>query len=232
VADALWRRRFGGPLSDGLLRLTAALGLASIPLVLLVPASGPLVGFALVTMWTHGPFAPFMPAAYEPVLMLFGTQYPPVLVAVVGALSDICVEWLDYGLFRAIAQRGLPARIREHGAYLRALHWFRRWPFVTVFVTALTPLPDWVVRLIAPAAGYPLSRYLAAMGLGRVPNFWFYATMGRQLRVPGWVLMAVVPVSILLLVLPFLRSHPRTVTAGNGEPGLAVAVKQTAVGWR
>ncbi|MDH4131108.1 MAG: VTT domain-containing protein [Gemmatimonadota bacterium] len=224
MAEALSRRRFGGPLSDGLLRVTAGLGLASIPLVLLVPASGPLVGFALVTMWTHGPFAPFMPAAYEPVLMLFGTQYPPMFVAVVGALSDLCVEWLDYGLFRAIALRGLPARIREHDAYLRALHWFRRWPFVTVFVTALTPLPDWVVRLIAPAAGYSVPKYLVAMGLGRVPNFWFYATMGSQLDVPGWVFLAVIPVSLLLLALPFLRRRRKAAPAGSDKPSLAVAV--------
>jgi len=223
VAEALWSRRFGGPLSDGLLRVTGGLGLASIPLVLFVPASGPLVGFALVTMWTHGPFAPFMPAAYEPVLMLFGTQYAPVVVAVVGALSDLCVEWLDYGLFKAIAQRGLPARIREHDAYQRALLWFGRRPFLTVFVTALTPLPDWVVRVIAPAAGYSVSRYLVAMALGRVPNFWFYAAMGRQLNVPGWVFMAVVPVSLLLLALPFVRRHRKAVTRGSGEPGLAVA---------
>jgi uncharacterized membrane protein YdjX (TVP38/TMEM64 family) len=203
--------------------VSGGLGLTSIPLVLFVPTSGPLVGFALVTMWTHGPLAPFMPAAYEPVLMLFGTQYPPVFVAVIGALSDLCVEWLDYGLFKAIAQRGLPARVREHDAYQRALLWFRKWPFLTVFVTALTPLPDWVVRVIAPAAGYSVSRYLVAMGLGRVPNFWFYAAMGRQLKVPGWVFIAVVPVSLLLLVLPFLRRHRKAVTCRSGEPSLAVA---------
>ena len=223
MAETLRNRRFGGPLSDGLLRMTGVLGLAAIPLVLFVPTAGPLVGFALVTMWTHGPFAPFMPAAYEPVLMLFGTQYPPVFVAVVGAASDLCVEWLDYGLFRAIAQRGLPARIREHDAYLRALTWFRRWPFVTVFVTALTPLPDWVVRVIAPAAGYPVLKYLVAMGLGRVPNFWFYATMGRQLHVPGWVFLAVIPTSLLLLILPFVRRRRKAAPDGSGEPGLAVA---------
>ena len=224
MARALGSRRFGGPLSDGLLRVTGGLGLAAIPLVLWVPAAGPLVGFAFVTMWTHGPLAPFMPAAYEPVLMLIGTQYAPVLVAVIGTLSDLCVEWLDYKLFRAIALRGLPPRVSEHDAYRRALLWFGRRPFLTVFVTALTPLPDWVVRVIAPAAGYSVPRYLVAMALGRAPNFWFYAAMGRQLRVPGWLFLAVVPVSLLLLVLPFLRRHRSLVVRSSGEPGLATAV--------
>ena len=42
---------------------------------------GKLGSFVLTTLWVHGPWSPLLPAAYEPVLLLFGKLYPPLLIA-------------------------------------------------------------------------------------------------------------------------------------------------------
>ena len=49
---------------------------------------GQFGAFILTTLWVHGPWSPLLPAAYEPVLMVFGKLYPPLLIAAVGVLTS------------------------------------------------------------------------------------------------------------------------------------------------
>ncbi len=171
-------RRFGSPAADRVLRGTGVVAALAIPLTLLVPQVAPLTAFLLITVWVHGPVSPLLPAAYEPVLILFGRMYSPLLIALLGTLGDLYVEYLDYHLFRRLGGFGPYAALQQRPLFARAVALFRRRPFFTVWIFAFTPLPDWMIRLIAPAAGYSIPRYLLAMALGRLPQFWLLAAIG------------------------------------------------------
>ncbi len=200
MADGLWTRRRGTPLGDGVVRGTGVLAAAAALLALVWKDAALLAAFALITVWVHGPASPFLPAAYEPTLLFFGRLYPPLLVAVLGTLANLYVEMLDYWLIVRLGDVGPYRRLRERPWFARVVRLFARRPFLTVWVFGWSPLPDWIIRLIAPAARYPVGRYLVALGLGRLPRFWLLAALGAWL-VPPPALLAGVAVGASLIAL-------------------------------
>lgn len=193
---SLLTRPYGDRHWDGIVRGTGIMAAVGIPLVLMAPTTAPLLVFVLATLWTHGPLAVFMPAAYEPILAHFGGLYPPVAVAALGTLADLLVEYVDYHVFRVLCTGAHTRRTLDHRVVQQAIRWFNRAPFLTTFVFALTPLPDWAIRLVAPAAGYPVPRYLLAMGLGRFPNFLLFAAAGTVWHPDARVLVVMLCASV------------------------------------
>ncbi|MEO6056674.1 MAG: hypothetical protein ABIQ49_07535, partial [Gemmatimonadales bacterium] len=102
MAEPLLHRRFGSRTWDGILRGTAAIALGSIGIILWLPGATTLVVFVLLTLGCHGPLSPFLPATYEPILLLYGQLYPPLLIALLGALTSAAAEYLNYHLYRAL----------------------------------------------------------------------------------------------------------------------------------
>lgn len=191
MADGPLRRRYGTPLWDGLVRGTGAVAAVAAVLALCWKDAAVLAGFVMLTVWVHGPLSPFLPVVYEPTLLLFGRLYAPLLIALLGTVGNLYVEFLDYWLFRMLGGFGPYRRLQDHPLFARAVRLFAKRPFLTVWVFAWSPLPDWMVRMIAPAARYPIGRYLVAMGLGRLPRFWLLAALGSWLLPPPWLLLAV-----------------------------------------
>ncbi len=191
MADRWLTRPRGTPMWDGIVRGTGAVGGAAIVLSLLWRDAAMLAAFVLVTVWVHGPLSPFLPAAYEPTLMFFGRLYPPLLIAAVGTAANAYVEFLDYHLLARLGDTRPYRRLRQHPLFDRAVRLFDRRPFFTVWMFAWSPLPFWMVRLLAPAARYPVRRYLAATALGRFPRFWLLAALGAVFMPPTWLLVTV-----------------------------------------
>lgn len=191
--SAWWLRPRGDVIWDGVLRSSAVLGVAGIALALFAaPAVGGLVGFAVVTMWVNGPVGIFLPATYEPIVMLFGRVYPPLWVGLTGVLASVYVEFLNYHLYARILHTPRLTLLRENGVVQRLLPLFRRAPFFTVWLCSWSPLPHWTVRVLAPLAGYPVARFLWATALGRFPRLWFFAALGALPIPPRFVTGAVV----------------------------------------
>jgi len=180
-------------------RGTGLIALLAIPAVLLLPVDfGGLVGFVLVSMWVNGPLGIFLPATYEPILMLFGEIYPPVLVGLLGIFGVLYVEYLNYHLYSKLLHSESLRVVRESRPVARALRIFERAPFFTIWLHSWSPLPYWVVRILAPIGRYPPRRYLLATFLGRFPRLWFFAALGAWLHVDVRILAAVSGCSILL----------------------------------
>lgn len=175
--DGLTRTR-GNRTWDGVVRGTGLVGLLAIPLVTLYPETGPLTGFLLVTIWVNGPIAPFLPATYEPILMIFGRLYPPVLIATIGIVGTIYVEFLNYHLYRKILELDAAEGLREHRTTRKVVDLFERMPFFTVWLCSWSILPYWSVRFLSPLAGYPVGKQMLATFLGRFPRLWFFAALG------------------------------------------------------
>ncbi|MBI4419232.1 MAG: VTT domain-containing protein [Gemmatimonadetes bacterium] len=174
---------------DRLLWASGAVALLGIVLASAVTQASDLAVLFSLTLLTNGPYSIVLPVAYEPVVMVFGRLYPPVLVAALGTLGQIMVEHVNYRVYGAALRSRLFAGMRESRWVRRVVCWFRAQPFFTVFVCALTPIPFWAARICASLDGYPLGRYLAATAAGRFPRLWFYAALGSALPVDTNVLL-------------------------------------------
>jgi uncharacterized membrane protein YdjX (TVP38/TMEM64 family) len=203
-------RRHGNLAWDGVVRGSGILALLAIPGVLWLPAAfGGMVGFTLVTIWVNGPLGIFLPATYEPILMLFGRVYPPVLVGFVGILGVLYVEYLNYHLYGKLLHLDAFRAVRESRTVLRVVGLFRRAPFFTVWLCSWSLLPYWVVRILAPISRYPTRKYLLATFLGRFPRLWFFAALGVWWKVDTAVLAAISLGSIVLAVGVYVLKHTR-----------------------
>ena len=218
-------RRYGTPIADGALRVTAVIGLVAIPLAYLVPGAAELVVFGLITIWLHGPASPLFPATYEPTLLLFGQLYSPLSIALLGTLGCLWVEWINYHLHQSVLRHRALARFRaaiERGRFIRL---FQRWPFFAVWLCIISPIPDWIVRILAPISGYSIRRYLLAGALGNLIRFWLVAAIGQRWRPDprslGWVFLVSMTIALALLVARLRRPRPRADIAPSVATSIA-----------
>ncbi|MFI5209888.1 MAG: VTT domain-containing protein [Gemmatimonadales bacterium] len=180
IARGLLRRR-GSLEWDAAVRGTAVMALAAIPALLWLPRVGELTVFMLATIWCHGPLSPLLPATFEPILMHFGRLYHPLVIALLGTVGNVYIEYFNYRLYGGVLR--LEALARMNGAVERGrlMRWFERSPFFAVWFGTVTPIPDWLGRIVASVADYPQGRYLLAFSLGRFPRFLLFASLGAWL---------------------------------------------------
>ena len=185
-------RRYGNLAWDGVVRGTGLVALAAIPVLLWFPppVSGLMV-FLIITIFLNGPLGVFLPATYEPILMLFGRIYPPVLIGFIGIIGTLYIEGLNYYLYAKILQLKAFTPTRESVMVKRVVGWFQKAPFFTVWLCSWSPFPYWTVRVLAPIAEYPVRKYLLATFLGRFPRLWFFAALGAIWGVSYQVLLAI-----------------------------------------
>jgi len=209
---AVLTRRRGTPQWDAVLRSTGVIGLLAIYPVIRWPDVAGLVAFLCITIFVNGPLAPLLPATYEPVLMIAGRAYSPLLVALVGIAGTLFVEYINYYLYRAILFHPKLDRARASGTVRRTVALFEKSPFFTVWLCSWSPLPYWAVRFLAPLAGYPVRPYLVATFLGRMPRLWFFAALGSVIPVgTQWLVMITATMIVVAIVVAVHRQ--RAVTA-------------------
>jgi membrane protein YqaA with SNARE-associated domain len=177
---------------DILLRSTAVFALAGIPVALYVPDAIPLVWLVLLGMPANGPLSPILPTAFEPLIMEAAKYKPALVVGAVATAVYIYMEYLNFHLYRWVLLRDRLEKFRTKGWVQRAVTAFGRWPFATVIIFAVTPLPFWVARILAILKSYSIPRFMVATAIGRFPRFFLYAWLGEILKVPAWALIAVV----------------------------------------
>lgn len=201
MAESIWRRRFGNAVWDAIVRGSIALAVVAIGVVLSVPQAANLVWFSLVTIWVHGPISPWLPATYEPILMLYGREYPPVLLASIGSLGSAYIEYFNYHLYERLLRLNRLSRLRARAQGSWVVRLYRRRPFLAVWLCALSPIPDWTVRILSPLTGFPAGRHALGFLLGRFPKFWLIAALGTHWMVDKRLLLGVVLGSIALALL-------------------------------
>jgi uncharacterized membrane protein YdjX (TVP38/TMEM64 family) len=193
-------RRYGDRSCDLLLRATAAVSLAAIPATVLSSDWGAFAGLALFMMWANGPYSPMLPAVSEPVLMLYGCCYAPLPVGLVGTLGIVVVETINYRIYGWAGRLESVRTLRGRASVRRLARGFGRRPFLTVVVGGIGVLPLWVVRALAAFEGYPLSRYLTAAALGRLPRLVLVSALGVSLAIPSTWLAGMAALVIVVAV--------------------------------
>jgi len=214
------------PTETRVLAAATATALGAAALAVWLPRTTKLVGFVLLTIACHGPLSPFLPAMFEPILLLYGQLHPPLLIAVVGALTSVGAECLNYHLYRTLLGCDSLDRVMRSGPARAVASVFARQPFLAVWVCAWSPLPDWAARILASHAHYPVARYLLAFLVGRIPKFWLLATIGLHWVPSGQVIFGVVAGSVLLSV---VGGWTRRAAGGPGaSPGDVVSIPSTS----
>lgn len=207
----------GNRMWDAVVRGTGAVALLGIVLVLLFPRSGPLIGLGIFTIWISGPLSPFFPVGLEPVLMLFGRLYAPWLVAAATTAAGLYIEFLNYYLYGHVAGLDSARSFRESRVVRWSRDLFERRPFFATWFCAWSPVPFWVVRILAPLADYPVGKYLVANLLGRYPKMWVFAAVGVWWSVSDRVLI-IAAVAGLALGLLIWAVRSWRVRSGGDEP--------------
>jgi uncharacterized membrane protein YdjX (TVP38/TMEM64 family) len=218
LAAALTRRR-GSPQWDAVLRGTGVVALIALYPALRWPDIAGLAVFLGITIFVNGPLAPLLPATYEPILIMTGRAYPPLLVALVGIAGTLYIEYLNYHLYRAALFHPKLDRARASGLVRRTVALFEKSPFFAVWLCSWSPLPYWAVRFLAPLSGYPVRPYLVATFLGRLPRLWFFAALGPVVPVgTQWLAMLTATMILVAVVVAVHRHRAATTAAGAGGP--------------
>jgi uncharacterized membrane protein YdjX (TVP38/TMEM64 family) len=147
-----------------------------------------------------------------PTLLYYGRYREPWLVAVLGSAASAAGSALQLLLLRwALSgrhpwmQRFAPSREKVEAAVSR----YPSASFMALLVARATPLPDAPLKVVAAVVGYPILLYSLAVLLGALPYFYVLALLGREFRVPNWILIASAALIVAGLLVDYLRRRMR-----------------------
>lgn len=212
-------KRRGDRRWDLLVRATGAVALAGMPVVLLFPQWAPLVWFALLAVPANGPLSPILPAAFEPLIMEAVKYQAALWVTLVALGIYLYTEYLNWHLYAWVLSWARFSRLPRDRWVRWGLEHFGQAPFRTVVIFAVTPLPFWIVRAVAILHRYPVTRFLLATAVGRLPRYAAYAWLGDAFRVPTLWLLGVVLGTGALAVLSRWARGRRVVAEPVLDPG-------------
>jgi ribonucleoside-triphosphate reductase len=147
-----------------------------------------MLWLALYTIPSHMFVSPF---PHEPVLLFYAKTYPAMTCAVVSTIGAVIAGMWDYFLVVPLINHPrLRPKYEKTRVYRRSVIFFRKSAFWALVLLGLTPLPFYPIKFLALADGYPMSRYLLAITIGRTPRYFMIATIGYWLKIPNWMLIA------------------------------------------
>ena len=191
---ALVRRARHNP-AVWVLAATLVAGLACTAMArVLYPEWWRLVGY----FWYSIPGNSFVYLPHEPAVLAAARYYDPWMVAVVGGFSTLIAGIVDYYLVRRVFEFRRVSPVKQTRLYLAAIRYFYWQPWLTIVFFAFSPLPYYIMRVLAPSSNYPLWRYVSAYVTGRVPRYYLLALMG------AWLPVATKYLILLLLFIMFL----------------------------
>jgi membrane protein YqaA with SNARE-associated domain len=159
-----------------------------------------LSGLFLFSIYSM-PANSLLPIPHEPGLLYFARYYDPAWIALAGCVGTAVAAAIDYPVVKLAFEHPKIRRARNTKLYHLSVRWLMKYPFLTIFMFALTPLPVYVVRVLAPASGYPLWRYTLATMLGRFPRYYAIAWVGHLFHIPGLLLLALFAAMVGALIL-------------------------------
>ena len=171
-----------------------------------VPIGLSIIGLFLLALYCI-PTNSILPLPHEPGVLYFSAYYDPIAIAIAATLGSLVVSFADYAMVEAAMRRPRLNAASKTGLFGWAVRWMKRAPFAIVVLFSFTPLPISVIRVLAPASNYPLGRYMVAQVIGRLPRFYALAWLGRTVKFPAWVLLAMFVV--LMLVFWWSSRTPR-----------------------
>lgn len=149
----------------------------------LAPAYRLLAWFALYTAISNF-CIPWLP--HEPAVILYGKLYDPWMVALVGGVATCWMEYFNYRLLGYFARLPRVQAFMSGPSYRRVEGYFSAYPFLSLVVAGLLPVPFAPFRVLAVTSRYPMARYQLAVFAGRTPRYVVLASVGAVLSLPWW----------------------------------------------
>jgi membrane protein YqaA with SNARE-associated domain len=135
---------------------------------------------------------------HEPVLIWYGKFADLWLSAAAATAGTVVAGWLDHRVFVPVLNYSKIVDYKQNRFYRKSTDIFMRYPFATLVVTGLTPIPFWPFKFLCFSIHYPLWRYLTALATGRFPRYALLAWIGAEFGIPTWILILSVVVIFAL----------------------------------
>ena len=126
-----------------------------------------------------------IPGGVDALIVFLASQRPAdaTWLAAVAVLGSVCGNFILFLLARRGGEKFLSKRVRSNRT-IRFRGWFHRYGLLTVFVSALVPLPIMPMKIFVLCAGALGSRpwvFVTAFVGARIPRYLGLALLGRQL---------------------------------------------------
>lgn len=131
---------------------------------------------------------------HEPVLIYFGKVGNLWLTAIWATAGTLVAGIMDHLVFVPVLNHENLQGYRKRKYYRKAIHFFLRWPFLTILVAGFTPIPFFPFKFLVFSVGYPMWKYVPALLMARFPRYYLYALAGATFQIPNWILIASVVV--------------------------------------
>ena len=144
---------------------------------------------------------------HEPILLLYGQLYSPLLVAICATIAVSLIEYINYQILVPTLDLKRAKSFREKRYFQRAEHYFNKLPFISLIVSCITPVPFFPFRILAVTTGYSIKRYVFSIFVGRIPRYYVLALTGKMLNLPTWVYIAVIIAFLAILLIKKLNER-------------------------
>jgi len=197
-----------------LIYTVAGLSALLVTLAVLLPGARLLIAFFAYTATLNSGLIPFPTMT---VAIFLGKSYSPFLVAAVGTAGSAIASVIIYYLLTGLAKRKRMRRVKDNRLVRSLQALTRKFPFLSLALFNLVPLPIEPARFSAILNKYSIARYVTAISLGRFARYFLLATLGEAFRVPNSVLL-VLTAALVAVPLMIKRRHEKGI--GNREKGI------------
>ena len=136
--------------------------------------------------WYSIPGNSFLWLPHEPAVIYAGAIYAPALVAAVGGLGTALASIVDHAVFTRVLRLERLVPVKQTRIARLSVNLFNRQPWWTIVFFALTPVPFYPIRVLAPMSNYPMALYVSAVVVGRVPRYFVLALGGAWAKSLTW----------------------------------------------
>jgi membrane protein YqaA with SNARE-associated domain len=141
---------------------------------------------------------------HEPVLLFFSKFYGPVTIALVSIAGTALTELINYSVFRYVADLKVFQKMLQSRGVHKLVGWFKKAPFLSLWVAGFTPVPFYPFRFLVVLARYPLWKYLLAVVTSRTPRFYILALAGGAIKLSDTLLVLLMVALLSIGVAPIL----------------------------
>ena len=144
-----------------------------------------------------------------PILWTFlwiSREHNPFLVALIGSVATCIANLHDYYILNSLLRWERLARAKDSRWYKHGSKWFKKYPFWTLTVANILPLPIDFVRLLAISVHYSRLPFTCANFLGRYPRYLILAGIGYELNLSN---RAIVIVLVVTIAIAAAKSYPK-----------------------
>jgi membrane protein YqaA with SNARE-associated domain len=141
----------------------------------------------------------FIPLPTPQIVIIYGGEFPPIFVAVVGGIATCLSGLVNYTITAYLLSKKMAEPVKKSRFFKFATKMFSRAPFVSLVIAGFTPIPYDPFMFLAAAVGYSYTRYLLSIFIGRTPRYLLLAYLGERFHIPTPILIATIVVWIAII---------------------------------